>query len=75
MSGTFFRDREKLAALARGHRLPAIFGLAEWLEAGGLLSYGFNINEKYRRAAGYVDKVLKGTNPGELPVEQPNKQI
>jgi hypothetical protein len=51
MSGAFFRDREKLVALAREHRLPAIFGLAEWFEAGGLLCYGFNINEEYRRAA------------------------
>ncbi len=50
-----------------------MFGLAEYPEAGGLLSYGFNINDGFRRAADYVDKVLKGANPGELPVEQPSK--
>ena len=73
MTPVLFRDREAVAALTREHRLPSIFGLAEYPEAGGLLSYGINISEEYRRGADYVDKVLKGANPGDLPVEQPTR--
>ena len=68
-----FAQRERLAALAAQHRLPGIFEWREFVEAGGLLSYGANIADMYRRLASYVDKILKGATPGDLPVEQPTK--
>ena len=55
------------------NRLPAIYENSEEVEAGGLMSYGPNANERYRRAATYVDKILKGAKPADLPVEQPIK--
>jgi putative ABC transport system substrate-binding protein len=55
------------------NRLPAIFGFREFAEVGGLISYGANLREQYRRAAWYVDKILKGTNAGDLPIEQPTR--
>ena len=54
-------------------RLPALYQLKEYVEAGGLMSYGASITEEYRRTASYVDKILKGAKPGDLPVEQPTK--
>jgi len=54
-------------------RLPAIYEAAEEVEAGGLMSYGVNDNDLYRRAATYVDRILKGAKPADLPVEQPTK--
>jgi putative tryptophan/tyrosine transport system substrate-binding protein len=54
-------------------RLPTVYARAEAVEAGGFLSYGVNLNDLYRRAATYVDKILKGAKPGDLPVEQPTK--
>ncbi len=62
-----------LARLALKHRLPGMFPFKENVEAGGLMSYGADRNDLYRRAAGYVDKILKGTKPAELPVEQASK--
>ena len=56
-----------------GSRLPAIYNAAEWVEAGGLVSYGTSISDLFRRAATYVDKILKGRKPADLPVEQPIK--
>jgi putative tryptophan/tyrosine transport system substrate-binding protein len=67
----FFSHRSRLAELAVQHRLPAIFHLREYVEAGGLMSYGTDSNERYRRVATYVDKILKGATPADLPVEQP----
>jgi putative ABC transport system substrate-binding protein len=66
-------QRAKIASSALKKRLPAIFPNREIADAGGLMAYGPDINENYRRAAVYVDKLLKGTKPQELPVEQPMK--
>jgi len=67
----FFRDRGQLAALARRHRAASMFGFREWVDAGGLLSYGTSVSGLFRRAADYVDKVAKGAKPADLPIEQP----
>lgn len=63
----------QLAELAAKHRLPAIYARREFAQAGGLLAYGPSFSENYRRAAIYVDKILKGPKPADLPVEQPTK--
>jgi putative tryptophan/tyrosine transport system substrate-binding protein len=65
--------RAQIADLAVGSRLPAIYNAVEWVEAGGLVSYGTSISDLFRRAATYVDKILKGAKPADLPVEQPIK--
>jgi putative tryptophan/tyrosine transport system substrate-binding protein len=66
-------QRPRIAALAVKNRLPAIYDGAEYVEAGGLMSYGVSITDLARRAATYVDKILKGAKPADLPVEQPKK--
>jgi len=58
---------------AAKNRLPAIYPTSEWVEAGGLMSYAPNQADLWRRAADYVDKILKGTKPADIPVEQPKK--
>jgi putative ABC transport system substrate-binding protein len=68
-----YSHRTRVAELAAKNRLPAIYGTAEFVEAGGLISYGTSINDLFRRAATYVDKILKGRKPADLPVEQPMK--
>ncbi len=73
MSPVFFRERGRLLELVRTHRLPAIFGQREFADAGGLMAYGVSFNEMFRRAADYADRILKGANPADLPVEQPTK--
>ena len=65
--------RTQIVDLAAKGRLPAIFPYLEYVEAGGLMSYGVQVNDLYRRAAIYVDKILKGAKPADLPVEQPKK--
>jgi putative ABC transport system substrate-binding protein len=70
---TFYSRRQQIADLAATTRLPAIYGYREHVEVGGLMSYGPDIPDQYRRAAIYVDKILKGAQPAELPVEQPTK--
>ena len=69
----FNQHRTRLAELAAKRRLPAVYELKDQAEAGGLMAYGPNTPDIYRRAATYVDKILKGANPGDLPVEQPTK--
>ena len=69
----FIQQGREIAALATRHRLPSIFANREYAEAGGLVSYGQNQVDIYRRAAGYVDRILKGARPADLPVEQPTK--
>jgi putative ABC transport system substrate-binding protein len=64
---------ERLAELALKHRLPSMFGLEENAQAGGLMSYSADVLDLYRRSAAYIDKILKGANPAELPVEQASK--
>jgi putative tryptophan/tyrosine transport system substrate-binding protein len=63
--------RKRIVDLAVQHRLPGVYGLREYAEAGGLMSYGPVLIDNYRRAAVYVDKILKGARPEDLPVEQP----
>jgi len=65
------RDRKRIITLAARHRLPAIYEWRESAEDGGLLAYGAKIRDLNRRVAAYVDKILKGAKPGDLPVEQP----
>ena len=65
--------RTQVVDLAVKNRLPAIYWTAEWVEAGGLMTYGASITDSFRRAATYVDKILKGRTPADLPVEQPMK--
>jgi ABC-type uncharacterized transport system substrate-binding protein len=62
-----------VAELALAARLPSIFSLPEYAEAGTLMSYGDSLKEFYRRAAAFVDRIIKGARPGDLPVEQPTK--
>jgi putative ABC transport system substrate-binding protein len=69
----FQQQRNQIIQLAAKHRLPAINPYREYAEAGGLISYGANLAESYRHVATYVDKILKGTKPGDLPVQQPTK--
>jgi putative ABC transport system substrate-binding protein len=72
-SSMFFAERTRIAELAARSRLPAIYSLKDYAEAGGLMAYGVNLGESFRRAATYVDKILKGAKPADLPVEQPTK--
>ena len=68
-----FVHRKTVVDLAAAHRIPAIYEFQVFVESGGLMSYGVNASEMQRRAAGYVDKILRGAKPGNLPVEQPTK--
>jgi putative tryptophan/tyrosine transport system substrate-binding protein len=69
----FTEQRQRIAEIAIKSRLPTMLSRREHVEAGGLMSYGMNYSEMYRRAATYVDKILKGAKPSDLPVEQPTK--
>ena len=69
----FIFQRARLADLAVKNRLPAMFGVREFVDAGGLMSYGVSVPDLMRRAATFVDKILKGAEPADLPVEQPTK--
>ena len=72
-SPVLLSQRRQLADLAAKSRLPALYGTREYVEDGGLMSYGVSIADQFRRAAWYVDKILKGMRPADLPVEQPRK--
>jgi putative ABC transport system substrate-binding protein len=72
-STMFGNERRRLVDLAAKNRLPAVYPWREFVDAGGLMAYGPNVADLYRRAATYVDKILKGAKPGDLPVEQPTK--
>src|SRR5205807_2912254 len=68
-----FLERRRLVDLAAKNRLPAVYSSRDFVDAGGLMSYGPDYADLFRRAATYVDKILKGAKPGDLPVEQPTK--
>ncbi|MCE3241906.1 MAG: transporter substrate-binding protein [Deltaproteobacteria bacterium] len=70
-SAIFISQRSQLAELAVKNRLPAVYQASEYVEAGGLMTYGASITDLFRRAATYVDRILKGAKPAEIPVEQP----
>jgi putative ABC transport system substrate-binding protein len=72
-SPMFFSEQRRLVDLAAKNRLPAVYPLREFVDAGGLMAYGVNLVDVARRAATHVDRILKGTKPGDLPVEQPTK--
>jgi putative ABC transport system substrate-binding protein len=69
----FINERRRLVDLAAKNRLPAVYPWREFVDAGGLMSYGLNVADLFRRAATYVDRILKGAKPADLPVEQPTK--
>jgi putative ABC transport system substrate-binding protein len=69
----FFTERRRLVDLAAKNRLPVVYGTRDYVDVGGLMAYGPNTADLVRRAAAYVDKILKGAKPGDLPVEQPTK--
>jgi putative ABC transport system substrate-binding protein len=68
-----FANRSQIVAFAQRNRLPSMYGQKEFADAGGLITYGPNTADLFRRAATYVDKILKGAKPGDLPIEQPTK--
>lgn len=72
-SSWYLGHEKRIAELALKHRLPSISTVKTWPDAGGLMSYGTNFHDSWRRAATYVDKILKGAHPADLPVEQPTK--
>jgi putative ABC transport system substrate-binding protein len=69
----FVAHRKRIVELAAKHRVPTIYNLRQYVDLGGLISYGADTAHMSRRAATYVDKILKGAKPGDLPVEQPTK--
>jgi putative ABC transport system substrate-binding protein len=71
----FLQEQYKVAELALKHRLPSIFPDRDYVQAGGLISYGESLREYYRRAASYVDRIIKGARAGDLAIEQPGRQI
>ena len=72
-SGASIRYRELIITLAARHRLPAVYWASFYVTSGGLISYGADILEQYRRAAGYIDRILKGEKPADMPVQAATK--
>ena len=72
-SPVFFVDRQRLVALALNHRLPSMFAFRQWVDEGGLMSYGASLTDMGRLAADYVDRIAKGAKPADLPVQQPTR--
>jgi ABC-type uncharacterized transport system substrate-binding protein len=72
-SPRFFAERKRIVELAAKHRLPGIYFQKEFVDEGGLMSYGADYVDLYRRAAVYVDKILRGTKPADLPMQQATK--
>ena len=72
-TGSIFAERKRIVELAGKYRLPAIYYQKEFVDEGGLMSYGADYDDLYRKAAHYVDRILKGTKPAELPVQQATK--
>ena len=70
---TFVAHHKRIVALAARHRLPSMYGLREFADAGGLMAYGPDRAAMFRRAADYVDKILRGAKPADLPIEQPTQ--
>jgi ABC-type uncharacterized transport system substrate-binding protein len=73
VEGLVSTNRVRIITLALAARLPTLFNIREYVQAGGMMSYGPNTPDLFRRAAEYVDKILRGAKPGDLPVEQPTK--
>jgi putative ABC transport system substrate-binding protein len=73
--GLFVSERRRIVMLAAAARLPALYPYREHVEAGGLMSYGVNLHESWRRAAGFVDKILRGAKPADLAIEQPTNEL
>ncbi len=73
MSPVFFPQRAQVAELGLKSQLPTICGLAQYAQAGALMSYGANLDDMFRQAAVYIDKIFKGVRPADLPIEQPTK--
>ena len=72
-SNMFFNERRRLVDLTAKSRLPAVYPWKDFVDAGGLMSYGLNVADLFRRAATYVDRIVRGAKPGDLPIEQPTK--
>ena len=73
LTRSYFNHRFRINTLALAARLPTMYALREGVEVGGLMSYGPNYPDLFRRAGDYVDKILRGAKPGDIPVEQPTK--
>jgi putative tryptophan/tyrosine transport system substrate-binding protein len=69
----FNRENRRIAVLAAAKRLPTMYSLREYVEAGGMMSYGVSLSANWRRAAYYVDRILRGSRPEDLPIELPTK--
>jgi putative ABC transport system substrate-binding protein len=72
-NAVFNLNRQRIAEFTTRNRLPSMFSVRDYVDAGGLMSYGESFREFYRRAASYVDKIIKGAKPGDLPIEQPSR--
>jgi putative ABC transport system substrate-binding protein len=73
--GLFVSEQQRIVTLAAAARLPVLYPYREQVDAGGLMSYGVNLHESWRRAATFVGKILKGAKPGDLPIEQPTNEL